>query len=251
MKLEAARIAVPWFFSVKVWTKIHRTLQGLPSFLFQVLASMFAYFHYLAFQIPPAEFPPLLSCQLPHCFACAPFSSWYRFHLASPWATPPWFLPGGWSFFQSTSPVVGRPSGWSDTDPVSGTVASILHVFCHLMLTKAPWAWSYPFWGWKMNLRALSHLLARRATAHITQQQRGILGARVCPIRMLCSMSLSSLSPLCLFKCCVLCLLFLSFNSSVFSKETSLGSVPGAPLCSSLRLRTWTLRLICVCFLSE
>lgn len=70
---------------------------------------MFAYFHHLAFQVPPAEFPPLLSCQLPHCFACAPFSSWYRSHLSSPWATPPWFLPGGWSFFQSTSPVLGRP----------------------------------------------------------------------------------------------------------------------------------------------
>lgn len=122
---------------------------------------------------------------------------------------------------------------------MSGTVASILHVFCHLVLTEAPRGWSYPFWGRKMNFGVLRNVLAGRTTAHATGQQRGRHSRSLVLSDSEALLGITELSsPLWLFKPCVLCLLFLSSNSSVFSKEVSRGPVPGAPLCSCRLLHT-------------
>lgn len=189
--------------------------------------------------VPPAGSPLLPSHWLPHCFACALFSSGYRPHLASPRSTLPGFSPGAWSVFQSTSPrgrlvvprlIKGRPCVGHCSKHFTCVLSSCAH--------RSPTRLELPVLGSENEFRGAKERVGRENHSPCnwaTERHSRSLGLSDSEA-LLGITELSS--PLWLFKPCVLCLLFLSSNSSVFSKEVSRGPVPGAPLCSCRLLHT-------------
>lgn len=117
MKLEAARIVVPWFLLLGFWTKTHRAFLCFPGFLFQAMGSRLAYFHRVKFQV--LLFPRLLCCLPPARSVCAPSSHDIDHTCHQPVSTCPDSYPEGQPFSQRTSMCHSSP------ETVSGAAVSI------------------------------------------------------------------------------------------------------------------------------